>query len=87
MKVSKEVQEGFYLADGRYLRSVLDLAKTLPYMDQGLFSHHANETKNDFAEWLEKSVGENELAEELKCAGSKEEFEMLLLRQIIKSMQ
>lgn len=56
----------FYLNDGRRLYNLRDLENALQGMNMSLFSHHVNEEKNDFANWIQDVFGYVQLAENMK---------------------
>jgi len=63
-------EKRFWLADGRYLKNLDELAAALRDMSAETFAYHVNEGKNDFAIWVRDVFGDNELAAALlKAAG------------------
>ncbi len=75
-RLLSEVREGeaFRLADGRLIRSLRELAVLLDTLDEELFRHHVNEIKNDFALWIEQSIGDAELASRLRMSSDYAHF-------------
>ena len=64
MKIPEEKR--FWLCDGRVLKSLKELREALRYMDNGIFTYHVNENKNDFYNWIKDVIGNEKLAEEIK---------------------
>lgn len=60
--------EHFKTVDGRTLRSVRELVLLLETFSDEHFRHHVNEHRNDFAAWVENSVGDPVLADRIRDA-------------------
>jgi hypothetical protein len=58
----------FWCQDGRVFRDMADLARGLDSMADEVFSYHANDDKNDFANWVRDVIGDQQLAGELSRA-------------------
>ncbi len=58
-------EEVFKLVDGRELHNLQELLEALKDMPSGVFSHHVNEQRNDFANWVKYSVGDSILADRI----------------------
>lgn len=56
----------FRLHDGKIIKSIPGLQKALLDMDNETFSHHCNNHKNDFSNWIKEVFKEPILAEQLK---------------------
>jgi len=52
----------FKTCDGRVIRNVRDLGKTLAHMADETFRYHANHSKNDFSRWVKTTIGDEQLA-------------------------
>ncbi|MCX6707711.1 MAG: hypothetical protein NT001_06255 [Candidatus Woesearchaeota archaeon] len=55
-------QYSFYLHDGRTLKNLNDLIKSLDTMPDDIYNFHANSSKNDFSNWVRDIIGEPELS-------------------------
>jgi hypothetical protein len=55
----------FVCCDGRIVRNLRDLGKTLAHMEDNSFRYHANQYKNDFSKWIRDTVGDEKLARHL----------------------
>ena len=55
----------FFLHDGRTLRNLNDLMKSLDTMPNDIYDFHANNSKNDFSNWVRDIIGEPELSSRL----------------------
>ncbi len=66
----EHVREGEYfrLADGRVIKNLRELAILLDTLSEDLFRQHVSEVKNDFADWIEQSIGDAELAARLRLS-------------------
>jgi len=74
----------FWLSSGAGLRSIRELANTLPSMPVDVFSYHVNSEKNDFANWIEGVFHEPELATRLRNCQSKQDFQTVLYNAFIR---
>ena len=72
MRLLNDVHEDehFRTVDGRTLKSVRELVMLLETYQDEHFRHHVNEHRNDFAAWIEHSVGDPKLAERIRAAPS-----------------
>lgn len=63
-KFSQDIpsEYAFVLNDGRKLKNLNELVLALQDMSENIFSHHVNENKNDFANWIRDVIKEQELA-------------------------
>lgn len=61
----------FILKDGRLIRTLPELASILGDMTDDVFSHHVNNEKNDFYEWIKHSI-DKDIAESIKGEKSKD---------------
>jgi hypothetical protein len=52
----------FVTQDGKVLRSIVDVIFELEHMPPHIFSHHVNEQKHDFAQWIKDVYGFSEFA-------------------------
>ena len=70
MRLLNDVREDehFRTVDGRTLGSVRELVMLLETYQDEHFRHHVNEHRNDFAAWIEHSVGDQKLAERIRQA-------------------
>lgn len=75
---SKKVEHelALWLNDGRIVRSLEELAKSLRTMNGRVFMQHRE--NNDIAEWVRDVVGDRKLAEKLSAAPSKTSFIKIL---------
>ncbi|MBI4295835.1 MAG: hypothetical protein HY667_01815 [Chloroflexi bacterium] len=56
----------FYCNDGRIFNNLEDLASALKVMSDDTFRYHANESKNDFSNWISDVIGDGKLARDLR---------------------
>lgn len=64
--------KGFYCHDGRVAKNLEELAAALRQMGEETFRYHANESKNDFSNWVRDVIADATLAKQLKQASSRE---------------
>jgi len=63
----------FWLVSGKPIRSLKELKNSLPGLSKEEFSHHVNQSKNDFAVWV-RDVFDTDLAQLLAQTNSQEEM-------------
>ncbi|MBT3304541.1 hypothetical protein HN592_02710 [Candidatus Woesearchaeota archaeon] len=73
----------FVLNDGNRLKNIQELTDALETMSEDVFKYHANEFKNDFANWISDVFEESDLAEEIKKAKSRIETRIKLLQRLV----
>jgi hypothetical protein len=81
VKISKEeanrrlgdVPDGkhFWCHDGKLIKNLGELEKTLNDVNDETFHYHASEERNDFSNWVRDVVGDNKLANDLSRAKSR----------------
>jgi hypothetical protein len=76
----------FYLADGRKLKSLVELTEALENMTEDVFRHHVNEAKNDFSNWINDVFKDKELAQDMKDVRDKADAEIRLLKHFVKKL-
>jgi hypothetical protein len=59
-------EQCFWVNHGEILQDVYDLEKAFNEMDDDTFSHHVNNDKNDFADWVEYVLLDKKLSDALK---------------------
>ncbi|MFH1439421.1 MAG: DUF5752 family protein [Candidatus Woesearchaeota archaeon] len=77
----------FYVSDGTELCSLHELVMAMRNMKDETFTYHVNESKNDFANWINHCLGEKELADELLKYNTKTSNELLILRHIASELK
>ncbi|MBI2558335.1 hypothetical protein HYW20_03350 [Candidatus Woesearchaeota archaeon] len=76
----------FVVADGRKLKNIIELADALETMSEEIFSHHANEFKNDFSAWVKDVFYDHSLAEDISRAKNRLETQIAVLRRLVKEL-
>lgn len=61
----------FWCQDGKAVRNLKELRKSLIDINDETFRHHVSEGKNDFSKWIRDVVGDNKLANDLSKAKSR----------------
>ena len=80
-------KEPFHLHQGGVIHDTQELAQALSTMSQEVFLHHVNNEKNDFAEWVQHSVQDQELADKIRSATSQEAIQEVLQETATPSKQ
>jgi hypothetical protein len=68
----------FVLSNGVTLKNLPELTNALRTMDSNIFVNHVNNTKNDFAAWINDIMGFKSLSQDIAKAKSKEQMVDLL---------
>ena len=76
----------FVVADGRKLKNIIELADALETMSEEIFSHHANQFRNDFSSWVKDVFYDHSLAEDISRAKNRLETQIAILRRLIKEL-
>lgn len=63
--------ECFWSRDGQILSNLSDLSFAIGSMDDEVFLHHVTQEKNDFADWVEHVLQDQECAQALRAAQKK----------------
>ncbi len=74
----------FVLADGKVISSLKELALELDKMGDHIFYYHVNDSRNDFSNWIRDVIKEMELAEKVMDVKEKHDFQLHLLKHIVK---
>jgi hypothetical protein len=67
-------EEYFYLKGGKVLKNLSDLKTAISTITEEEFLHHVNENKNDFAEWVTLSLGDESLGKKIYSANSRQDL-------------
>ncbi|MBI2830169.1 MAG: hypothetical protein HYX81_03325 [Chloroflexi bacterium] len=68
--VNVPAENAFWCNDGRILYNLKDLEDALSNMSDNTYQYHANDQKNDFANWARDVFGDQKLASDLMKAKS-----------------
>ncbi len=68
----------FVLSNGNKLKNLQELEDSLKTMNADVFNFHVNESKNDFANWINDVMGLNELAQNVREVKTKEQISELI---------
>jgi hypothetical protein len=64
-------EKRFWCNDGRYLNNLEELKTALDGMTDETYFFHSNETKSDFAKWVDEVIGDDKLARDLKKSATR----------------
>ena len=67
-------EESFQAVHGEEFTSLVGMFVALQNMEDHVFDSHVNEEKNDFANWVEHCIQDEELAQRLRGKTDKEEM-------------
>jgi hypothetical protein len=76
----------FYLADGRKVKSLLELTDAFENMSEDVFRHHVNAARNDFSNWINDVFRDRELAQEMRELRDRSDAEIKLLKHFVKKL-
>ena len=76
----------FKVVDGSEIKSLAELADALDRMSDDSFFYHANEQRNDFANWIRDIFSEQQLAEQMTKCNSRLGAEVCLLRHFVREI-
>jgi len=80
---SAKPENYFILVSGAPLKNLKELVNALGTMNDWVFRHHVNESRNDFANWIKDVLKENELAEEIQNVRSIQDMEYKMLKYMV----
>lgn len=73
----------FILVNGVPLKNLKELANACETMNDWVFNHHVNDSRNDFSSWTESILKEEDLASEMKIARNPGHLEVIILRYLV----
>jgi hypothetical protein len=77
-------EEYFVLKNGRVLKNLYELTNSLTSMDDDTFSHHVNNEKNDFANWVRHVFHDEQLADTVLRRKSKKSILKAINKRLSK---
>ncbi|MBI4144644.1 hypothetical protein HY493_00365 [Candidatus Woesearchaeota archaeon] len=80
-------EKTFVLKDGRKLRTLYELIDELETMNDGLFKDYVNDSKNDFANWIEGVFNDEPLANELRLIKNRIDTQRAVLKHVVRELQ
>ncbi len=73
----------FILVTGVPLKNVKELANALETMNEWVFNHHVNSSRNDFSAWVKSVLKERALGDEIKDVNNIKDMEIKLLKHLV----
>ena len=67
-------EQCFWINNGPVLKSLKEMAESLPQLNNETFQHHVNKEKNDFSKWINDIIGDKQLANDLLSSRNKDSF-------------
>ena len=77
----------FVLIDGKKARNLPQLALLMDDMPIEVFSHHVNDERNDFANWIKDVIKDVKLADQIMGIKQKEDLQLHMLKAIAKAVK
>lgn len=74
--------ECFWTTDGRVLANLVELRDALSSMTDEVFGFHVNKEKNDFANWVEDILHDQELGSSLRRAKKPATAHTVIVRRL-----
>ncbi len=81
--INAKPENYFILVTGVPLKNVKELANALETMNEWVFNHHVNQSRNDFAVWIKSVLKENALADEIRDINNIKDMEIRLLKHLV----
>lgn len=72
----------FFTKDGKVLKNLADLKEELKVMSPEVFSHHVNDQRNDFSNWVNDVFGHERLANKIANAKTRDDLINLLDKNV-----
>ncbi|MFH1915682.1 MAG: hypothetical protein ABIJ21_00305 [Nanoarchaeota archaeon] len=72
----------FHLQNGKVLRNMKELSQEFSEMDDDTFSHHVNDERNDFYNWVKGTIGDNVLANGILPLKDKETMQKKVVTRV-----
>jgi len=76
--------EFFILCSGEQIKDLKELAFAFESMHPDVFNHHVNEEKNDFANWIENTFKEKELATNIHLKHNSKDSQIEVLKHLVE---
>ncbi|MFH2020140.1 MAG: DUF5752 family protein [archaeon] len=73
----------FILVTGVPVKNLKELANSFESMNDWVFNHHVNESRNDFAAWMHDILSEEELAQEISLIKEMKDMEHRILKHMV----
>ncbi len=76
-------EQYFILVTGVPLKNLRELAHSLENMNDWVFNHHVNDSRNDFSNWVRDVLEEHELSEEIRLVKHMKDMESRILKHLV----
>jgi hypothetical protein len=81
--INAKPDQYFILVTGVPLKNLKELANSLETMNDWVFNHHVNDSRNDFSSWISEILKEENLAKEVKNIHSIRNLELRLFKHMV----
>jgi hypothetical protein len=75
-------QQSFWVTNGQVLNSLVALRDALNEMEEGVYSYHAGQAHNDFANWVSEVLADNACAVELQKAKTPKSAKTVVVKHL-----
>ena len=75
-------EQCFWAHDGQILADLVEFKNALAHMSEETFKHHANASRNDFADWIGCILGDTELAMKIRKANAKGKAQTVVVARL-----
>jgi hypothetical protein len=79
-------EKSFVFANGVVVRSLWELKEALLTLPEDIVNNHVNNSRNDFANWVEFVVGDKELGEEMRRYNHRWGMIVTMERQLMRTL-
>lgn len=76
-------EEYFILVTGVPIKNIKELANSFATMNDWVFNHHVNESRNDFSKWIHDIFKDDELVNQLAHTNNIREMEIKIYKHIV----
>ncbi|RJQ17167.1 hypothetical protein C4573_03885 [Candidatus Woesearchaeota archaeon] len=73
----------FILSSGKEIKNLKELAEDLGDMEDFVFSHHVNDHRNDFSNWIKDVFRDFELAEKIAHCKEKKKAQLVVYEHLM----
>ncbi len=76
-------EKAFWVTTGQIVRDIVELNELLSTIEDEVFTYHADDTKHDFATWVELVLCDEDCANEMRmCGGNLSENKKVVSKHI-----
>jgi hypothetical protein len=76
----------FIQKDGTPIRNVLELSNAMEIMSTEIYTHHVNEQRNDFSNWVRDVMDDRILSKQIQEAKDKTQTQVTILKHLVRNL-